>query len=134
MNVLVIDTSNFPLAIAVMNENEVIAEMMINIKKNHSIQAMPLIETMLKAANLSPKEMERIVVSMGPGSYTGVRIGVTMAKTLAWTLKIPIVGVSSLAAITGAGRHFNGLVCPVFDARRGQAYTGLYRFENSSRI
>ncbi|MEW9503262.1 tRNA (adenosine(37)-N6)-threonylcarbamoyltransferase complex dimerization subunit type 1 TsaB [Jeotgalibacillus marinus] len=134
MNVLVIDTSNFPLAIAVMNEDEVIAEMMINIKKNHSIQAMPLIETMLKAANLAPKEMDRIVVSMGPGSYTGVRIGVTMAKTLAWTLNIPVVGVSSLAAITGAGRHFNGLVCPVFDARRGQVYTGLYQFENHGLV
>ncbi|TDL31213.1 tRNA (adenosine(37)-N6)-threonylcarbamoyltransferase complex dimerization subunit type 1 TsaB [Jeotgalibacillus sp. S-D1] len=130
MNVLVIDTSNFPLSIAVMNEQAVVAETLINSKKNHSIQAMPAIEALLQSVDLQPKDLDRIVVAKGPGSYTGVRIGVTLAKTLAWTLDIPVVGVSSLASLTGAGRYFDGLVCPVFDARRGQVYTGLYAFKD----
>ncbi|PPA68452.1 tRNA (adenosine(37)-N6)-threonylcarbamoyltransferase complex dimerization subunit type 1 TsaB [Jeotgalibacillus proteolyticus] len=134
MNVLVIDTSNYPLSIAVMNDKMVIAETMINSKKNHSLQAMPAIESTLASVDLSPKDLDRIVVAQGPGSYTGVRIGVTIAKTLAWTLKIPLVGVSSLAALTGPGRYFDGLMCPVFDARRGQAYTALYRFDEGQLV
>ncbi|KIL50588.1 tRNA (adenosine(37)-N6)-threonylcarbamoyltransferase complex dimerization subunit type 1 TsaB [Jeotgalibacillus soli] len=131
MNVLAIDTSNYPLSVAVINEQEIVAEVIINIKKNHSIRAMPAVESILKEINMTPADIDRVVVAKGPGSYTGVRIGVTMAKTLAWTLNIPIVGVSSLAALTGPGRHFEGAVCPVFDARRGQAYTALYEYREN---
>ncbi|KIL48333.1 tRNA (adenosine(37)-N6)-threonylcarbamoyltransferase complex dimerization subunit type 1 TsaB [Jeotgalibacillus campisalis] len=134
MNVLVIDTSNIPLSIAVLTEQTVIAETIINSKKNHSLQAMPAIESMLRSVDLSPKDLTRIVVAKGPGSYTGVRIGVTLAKTLAWTLSIPLVAVSSLAALTGAGRYFDGYICPVFNARRGQAYTGLYAYKDQELV
>ncbi|MGD7045882.1 tRNA (adenosine(37)-N6)-threonylcarbamoyltransferase complex dimerization subunit type 1 TsaB [Jeotgalibacillus proteolyticus] len=134
MNVLVIDTSAVPLSIALLNEQTVLAETMINRKKNHSLQAMPAIESMLRSVDLAPKDLTRIVVAKGPGSYTGVRIGVTLAKTLAWTLSIPLVAVSSLAALTGPGRYFNGFVCPVFNARRGQAYTGLYTYKNQELV
>jgi tRNA threonylcarbamoyladenosine biosynthesis protein TsaB len=129
MKILGIDTSNYQLGIALASEEEVIGEYITNIKKNHSLRAMPAVEMLMKECGASPAELDRIVVAGGPGSYTGVRIGVTIAKTLAWTLNIPVVGVSSLAVLASSGRYFNGLISPLFDARRGQLYTGLYRFK-----
>lgn len=131
MKVLAIDTSNYSLGLAVVDKEQVIGEYITNVKKNHSIRVMPSIETLLKDCDLTPQDITKIVVAKGPGSYTGVRIGVTIAKTLAWTLNIPLVGVSSLAILAASvGRYFPGGVSPLFDARRGQIYTGLYQYDN----
>jgi tRNA threonylcarbamoyladenosine biosynthesis protein TsaB len=134
MKVLAIDTSNYVLGVALLEEDKVIGEYITNLKKNHSVRAMPAIEHLLKDCDVTPKELSKIVVAKGPGSYTGVRIGVTIAKTLAWSLNIPLVGVSSLAVLASAGRYFNGLIAPLFDARRGNIYTGLYRYENGQLV
>jgi tRNA threonylcarbamoyladenosine biosynthesis protein TsaB len=131
MNVLAIDTSNYALGIALINEEQVIGEYMTNMKKNHSIRVMPAIEHLMSDCDLKPADLDKIVVAKGPGSYTGVRIGVTIAKTLAWTLQIPLVGISSLEALAaGAGRYLDGYISPLFDARRGQIYTGLYQYKD----
>lgn len=131
MKVLAIDTSNYVLGVAIVDEEKVIGEVITNLPKNHSVRVMPTIEQLMKECGIKPKELERIVVAMGPGSYTGVRIGVTIAKTLAWSLQIPLVGVSSLEIVAANGRHFNGFISPLFDARRGQVYTGLYQYEGN---
>ncbi|WP_413304476.1 tRNA (adenosine(37)-N6)-threonylcarbamoyltransferase complex dimerization subunit type 1 TsaB [Bacillus sp. 1P10SD] len=129
MTVLAIDTSNYALGVALLEENQVLGEYITNLKKNHSVRIMPAIETLMSDCERVPADLTKIVVAKGPGSYTGVRIGVTIAKTLAWTLKIPLVGVSSLEILAaGTGRYFDGMVSPLFDARRGQVYTGLYQF------
>ncbi|WP_428910570.1 tRNA (adenosine(37)-N6)-threonylcarbamoyltransferase complex dimerization subunit type 1 TsaB [Niallia sp. Krafla_26] len=131
MNVLALDTSNYSLGVALINDEKVIGEYMTNMKKNHSVRVMPAIERLLSDCDMKPSDINKIVVAKGPGSYTGVRIGVTIAKTLAWTLNIPLVGVSSLEVLAASvGRHFSGFVSPLFDARRGQIYTGLYQFKN----
>ncbi|MGG5254744.1 tRNA (adenosine(37)-N6)-threonylcarbamoyltransferase complex dimerization subunit type 1 TsaB [Neobacillus sp. SM06] len=131
MTILAIDTSNNPLGVALVEEDKVLGEYITNLKKNHSIRIMPAIQTLMNECEKEPKDLTKIVVAKGPGSYTGVRIGVTIAKTLAWSLNIPLVGVSSLEILAaGTGRYFNGSVSPLFDARRGQVYTGLYRYEN----
>ncbi|ALC92550.1 hypothetical protein AM500_24390 [Bacillus sp. FJAT-18017] len=127
MKILAIDTSNYPLGVAVTDGDKVVAEYSTNLKKNHSIRIMPAIEFTLHEAGLKPADLDRIVVAEGPGSYTGVRIGVTVAKTMAWSLNIPLVGVSSLHVLAMNGRYFDGCIAPLFDARRGQAYTGLYK-------
>ncbi|WP_071396429.1 tRNA (adenosine(37)-N6)-threonylcarbamoyltransferase complex dimerization subunit type 1 TsaB [Bacillus tuaregi] len=135
MNVLAIDTSNYALGIALMDEKQVIGEYITNMKKNHSIRVMPAIEKLLIDCEMKPADLDKIVVAKGPGSYTGVRIGVTIAKTLAWTLSIPLVGVSSLEVLAaGAGRYFNGCISPLFDARRGQIYTGLYQYQDGKLV
>lgn len=131
MTILAIDTSNYPLGVALIEENQVLGEYITNLKKNHSVRIMPAIQTLMKDCERVPAQLSKIVVAIGPGSYTGVRIGVTIAKTLAWSLKIPLVGVSSIEIMAaGAGRYFEGYISPLIDARRGQVYTGLYEYQS----
>ncbi len=122
-----IETANTPLSVAVVKDGKVVAEMIQNIKLTHSAGAMPAIEEILARVGIKPNELDAIAVSEGPGSYTGVRIGVTLAKTLAWTLQKPLVGISSLKALAANASLYKGLVCPIFDARRGNVYTGVYQ-------
>ncbi|MGM0727735.1 MAG: tRNA (adenosine(37)-N6)-threonylcarbamoyltransferase complex dimerization subunit type 1 TsaB [Bacillota bacterium] len=129
MTILAIDTSNHTLGIALVKGSTVIGESITYLKKNHSVRAMPTVEALMKECGVAPSELSKIVVAKGPGSYTGVRIGVTIAKTLAWTLSIPISAVSSLETLAANGQYFDGWISPLFDARRGQVYTGLYTFE-----
>lgn len=130
MNILVIDTSNHVLGIAIMKNDQVVGQIMTNLKKNHSVRLMPAIEKLMAEVEMSVDELDRIAVAKGPGSYTGVRIGLTTAKTLAWALGTPVVGVSSLEALSYQGRFFDGFVCPFFDARRGLVYTGIYEWKD----
>lgn len=129
MNALAIDTSTYVMGVAVIKDGKIAGELMTHMKKNHSLRLMPAIRFLLEEVELEPKELQRIIVSEGPGSYTGVRIGVTTGKTLAWSLGIPVVGVSSLEILAQNGRYFQGYISPFFDARRGQIYTGLYKCE-----
>ena len=130
MTILAIDTSNLTLGVALIKDGKMIAEHISHLKKNHSVRAMPAIDELLKECGLEPNDLTQIAVAKGPGSYTGVRIGVTIAKTLAWSLNIPIKTVSSLEVLAANGRFFQGLICPLFDARRGQVYTGLYQYRD----
>ncbi|WP_332634324.1 tRNA (adenosine(37)-N6)-threonylcarbamoyltransferase complex dimerization subunit type 1 TsaB [Halalkalibacter flavus] len=123
---LAIDTSSFVMGIAVTEGDRTLGEVTTNIKKNHSIRLMPAIDQLMGEVDVKPNELEKIVVANGPGSYTGVRIGVTTAKTLAWSLNIPVIGVSSIAVLAQTGRFFQGVISPIMDARRGQVYTGHY--------
>jgi len=129
MSILSIDTSNYVLGIALVEDTKVIGEYITNLKKNHSVRVMPAIDQLLKDCDYTPDRLKKIVVAKGPGSYTGVRIGVTIAKTLAWSLNIPLVGVSSLKVLAANGRNFPGYISPLFDARRNQLYTGLYKWD-----
>lgn len=128
MNILAIDTSNRVMSIAIIQNGVVSAEKTTNIKRNHSLQLMPSITALMESIDLKAAALDKIVVAKGPGSFTGVRIGLTTAKTLAWTLNIPIVGVSSLEVLAYNGQFFDGLVCAFFDARRSQVYGGLYSY------
>ena len=125
MKVLAFDTSSKALSLAILEDKQVLAETMINIKKNHSITLMPAIDFLMGSLDWTPKDLDRIVVAQGPGSYTGLRIAVATAKTLAYTLKIELVGVSSLLALVP--EQVEGLVIPVMDARRNNVYAGFYQ-------
>ncbi|MBM7650520.1 tRNA threonylcarbamoyladenosine biosynthesis protein TsaB [Bacillus ectoiniformans] len=128
MKVLAIDTSTYALGLALLEDDQLIGEYTTDLKVNHSLRVMPAIEHLLSECGVKPKELGKIVVAKGPGSYTGVRIGVTIAKTLAWTLNIPLSGVSSLAALASSAKYYPSYISPIFDARRGRVYTGLYHF------
>ena len=107
-----------------METKQLLAETTINIKKNHSITLMPAIDFLMASLDLTPKDLDRIVVAEGPGSYTGLRIAVATAKTLAHTLNIELVGMSSLLALLP--NQEEGLVVPLMDARRNNVYAGFY--------
>lgn len=130
MKVLAFDTSSKALSLAILEDKQVLAETMINIKKNHSINLMPAIDFLMASLDLTPKDLDRIVVAEGPGSYTGLRIAVATAKTLAHTLNIELVGMSSLLALVP--RQKEGLVVPIMDARRNNVYAGFY--ENAKPV
>ncbi|GGM39592.1 tRNA threonylcarbamoyladenosine biosynthesis protein TsaB [Paraliobacillus quinghaiensis] len=127
MNILAIDTSNETMGIAIYQDNKITAEYISNNKNKHSIRLMPAIVQLMRDVDLTPKELTKIVVAKGPGSYTGVRIGLSTAKTMAWTLNIPVVGISSLETLALQARELGYAICPFFDARRGLVYTGLFQ-------
>lgn len=131
MNILAMDTSNQVLGVALLKDNHIVAEIVTSSKKNHSVRLMPAIDQLMRSGNMTPDQLDKIVVAQGPGSYTGVRIGLTTAKSMAWALDIPVVGVSSLEVLAYQGRFFNSYICPFFDARRGLVFTGLYFWGNN---
>ncbi|WP_057488854.1 tRNA (adenosine(37)-N6)-threonylcarbamoyltransferase complex dimerization subunit type 1 TsaB [Streptococcus oralis] len=130
MKVLAFDTSSKALSLAILEDKQVLAETIINIKKNHSITLMPAIDFSMASLDWTPKDLDRIVVAEGPGSYTGLRIAVATAKTLAHTLNIELVGMSSLLALVP--RQQEGLLVPLMDARRNNVYAGFY--ENAKPV
>ncbi|MTD31824.1 tRNA (adenosine(37)-N6)-threonylcarbamoyltransferase complex dimerization subunit type 1 TsaB [Planomicrobium sp. YIM 101495] len=121
-----IDTSSSPLTVGIVKDDQLLIEETQNLKINHSLTAMPLVEELMEKAGVTAKQLTHIAVGEGPGSYTGVRIGLTIAKTLAWTLGIPLHPVSSLKLLAANEEGFDGIVCPVVDARRGTAFTAAY--------
>ena len=130
MKVLAFDTSSKALSLAILEDKQVLAETTINIKKNHSITLMPAIDFLMASLDWAPKDLDRIVVAEGPGSYTGLRIAVATAKTLAHTLNIELVGMSSLLALVPCQQE--GLFVPLMDARRNNVYAGFY--ENAKPV
>lgn len=122
---LAFDTSNKAMTVALLEDGQVLADFTLNVKKNHSISLMPTIDFIMQQAGLKPSDLDRIIVAKGPGSYTGLRVAVATAKTLAYSLKIDLVGVSSLQAIA-ANVVFDGMVIPLIDARRNNVYVGFY--------
>ncbi|WBX80650.1 tRNA (adenosine(37)-N6)-threonylcarbamoyltransferase complex dimerization subunit type 1 TsaB [Virgibacillus salarius] len=131
MNILAIDTSNQVMSVAIQQNEQIIGEINTNLAKNHSVRLMPAIDQLMKDIGLMPDQLEQIVAAKGPGSFTGVRIGLSTAKTMAWALNIPIVGISSLEVLAYQGRFFNGLICPFFDARRGMVYSSTYQWQGT---
>ncbi|HLQ75464.1 MAG TPA: tRNA (adenosine(37)-N6)-threonylcarbamoyltransferase complex dimerization subunit type 1 TsaB [Alloiococcus sp.] len=135
MKVIAIDTSNKAMAVALADKGQIVAVKKINIKRNHSIQLMPTIEELVKEVKWQPTDIERIAVANGPGSYTGVRIAVTTAKALAWSLKADLITYSSLESmVLGQPYMPDQLLVPLFDARRGHVYTGMYRLNAEGKL
>lgn len=125
MKIAAFDTSSKALTLAILEDETLLAQMTLNIKKNHSITLMPAIDFLMNSLDMKPTDLDRIVVAQGPGSYTGLRMAVATAKTLAHTLKIELVGVSSLLALVP--EQVEGLVIPIMDARRNNVYAGFYQ-------
>lgn len=137
MKILAIDTSNQPLSVAILEGQKLLAQTTLTVGKNHSVTLMPVIADLLNKSNLKPKDLKRIIVAKGPGSYTGLRIGVTAAKTLAFSLGIELVGVSSLEVLAANCSNNIGaetLLVPLFDARRENVFAGAYRWQEGQLV
>ncbi|PTM53248.1 tRNA (adenosine(37)-N6)-threonylcarbamoyltransferase complex dimerization subunit type 1 TsaB [Desmospora activa] len=127
MKMLALDTSTLVLGVAVIDGERLLGQVTTNLHKNHSVRLMPTVSHLLQELELKPAELEAIAVARGPGSYTGVRIGFTTAKTMAWSLNLPLYPISSLVALAMNGNRFPGGIIPLFDARRKRVYTGWFQ-------
>ena len=114
------------MSVATVEDGLLVAEYTRNGKLQHSTQLMPAINQVMEASGWKPKELNQIAVTKGPGSYTGVRIGATIAKTLAWTLNIPLVPISSLQVLAANALLSKKKIVPLIDARRKNVYAGVY--------
>lgn len=127
MRVLAIDSSNQTMSIATIENSFIIGECTTHVKRHHSERLMPAIHNLMNEVEWEPKTLDRIMVAGGPGSYTGLRIGVTVAKTLAISLEKELISVSSLEVLAANRIGTSRYIVPFFDARRGNVYTGLYQ-------
>ncbi len=134
MNVLAMDTSAVTASCAIRNEKGIIAQSELRNGLTHSQTILPMITDMLKNAHISLDEIDLLAVNVGPGSFTGVRIGVAAVKGLAFTRNIPCAAVSTLESMVYPlrGLPIAGIVCAVMDARRGQVYNALFSVEGGS--
>lgn len=127
MLTLALDTSSPVLTVAVGDGEKIIAETTTWLPRGHMAKLLPAIDGLLKDAGLTVHNVEVIVIGSGPGSYTGLRIGMVIARTLAQLLKVPILGIPSLDAIAQRNKEEGALICPVVDAKRGEVYAAFYR-------
>lgn len=125
MKIVAIDTSTKQLSVALSDGQQILAEASYVTSLNHATKLMPLLERMMQEVNWSPQDLTRIVIADGPGSYTGLRIGATTAKTLAYTLGIDLVPVSTLE-LMAASAGATGRILAIQDARRGTGFVGFY--------
>ena len=131
MKILGIDTSSSSLSVAVMDNDLLKGEFTLNHKLTHSEQMMPLLDSLLSHLELKMSDIDLIGVSVGPGSFTGIRIGVAAANAMSMALDIPVVGISSLEAMAYTAGETAYTIVSTFDAQRDRFYFNAYRFENS---
>lgn len=126
MKILAIETSAKSVSAAVVENGVSLASAYQNMGLTHSRTLMPLVDGMLSAAGLRVQDMDLLAAANGPGSFTGLRIGVSALKGLAWALEKPCCGVSTLAAMARNLAHMEGLIICAMDARRNQVYNALF--------
>ena len=129
MLLLAFETSAKAASVALFDGGKLLGEAYQNTGLTHSQTLMVMAEDLLKQCGHSAQELEAVAVAAGPGSFTGVRIGVAAAKGFAWGKELPCYGVSTLESMALGLGAFDGIVCPVMDARRSQVYNALFRVE-----
>ncbi len=127
IKILAIESSGLVAGAAIVTEEKVVAELNVNLKLTHSETLLPMVDNVVKMTGTDLSEIDAIAVSAGPGSFTGLRIGSATAKGLGLALDKPIVPVVTTEILAMNAFGFNGIICPIMDARRSQVYTGLYR-------
>ena len=129
MKILAVDTATTSCSVAIAEDKNLLAEMTIDNKQTHSRHLTLLIQDVIRMAGISLSEIDGFAVTKGPGSFTGLRIGMSTVKGLAMASGRPVVGVPTLEALALQSGICEMLVCPLLDARRGEVYFASYRFE-----
>ena len=132
--ILAFETSAKAASVALHDGSKLLAESYQNTGLTHSQTLMVMAEDMLKQCGYTAKDVTAVAVAAGPGSFTGVRIGVAAAKGMAWGLQVPCYGVSTLEAMAKNLGIYDGVACAVMDARRNQVYNGLFRAEKGAIV
>jgi tRNA threonylcarbamoyladenosine biosynthesis protein TsaB len=127
MRILALDTSTVTVGLALLDEEKVLAEGSWDLGVNHSQVLLPALESLLLIAGMMIGQIDLFACTLGPGSFTGLRIGISTIKGFALATEKPVVGVSTLEALARGAATVSTLICPMLDARRGQVYAALYR-------
>ncbi len=134
MKILAIDTATNVMSAAVLSEKKLISEDIIDYKLKHSKTLMPTLDSILKSVELSYFDFDYFAAVNGPGSFTGLRIGLSTIKALAQVTNKPVIPVSTLESLAYNISFSNGIICPILDARREQVYTALFESSNNGTI
>lgn len=134
MLTLAFESSAKAASVALVRDGKLISQYSQCSGLTHSRTLLPMAEDMLKNAELSLDKVDLFAVAQGPGSFTGIRIGVSTVKGLSWAAEKPCVGVSTLEAMAWHGLSAGGYVCPVMDARRSQVYNALFKIEDGKPV
>ncbi|WP_055071456.1 tRNA (adenosine(37)-N6)-threonylcarbamoyltransferase complex dimerization subunit type 1 TsaB [Clostridium massiliamazoniense] len=130
MIILSVDSSSSTATCALVKEDKILGEINLNDKKEHSVILMDLIDSLLTRYNLTLDDIDGFAISEGPGSFTGLRIGMATIKGLAFGSNKPCLAISTLDTLAYNVINFNGIICPIMDALRGNVYTNLYKNNN----
>ncbi|MCR4647961.1 MAG: tRNA (adenosine(37)-N6)-threonylcarbamoyltransferase complex dimerization subunit type 1 TsaB [Lachnospiraceae bacterium] len=128
MKILALDSSGLVASVAYLEDGKIKGNINVNYQKTHSQTLLPMLDELVKTLDINLSEVDCIAVANGPGSFTGLRIGVATVKGLGLSLRKDIVPVSTLEALSLNWYGANGIVCPIMDARRSQVYAAAYRF------
>lgn len=126
MKILSIDTSSNLCSVALLEDNQTIQELMIDDNKTHSQNLMPLIQDLFVKSNIGLSEIDLIACNKGPGSFTGIRIGIATAKAIAEVSNIPVIGISSLDCLAYNVPNATGVICSLIDANNNQVYSAIF--------
>ena len=128
MRILAVDSSGLVATVAILEDDQTVAEYTVNYKKTHSQTLLPMLDEIVKMTEFDLSTIDAIAVSGGPGSFTGLRIGAATAKGLGLALDKPLIHIPTVDGLAYNLYGCTGLICPIMDARRKQVYTGLYTF------
>ncbi|MCQ2969356.1 MAG: tRNA (adenosine(37)-N6)-threonylcarbamoyltransferase complex dimerization subunit type 1 TsaB [Clostridium sp.] len=130
MIVLSMDSSSLVTTVALLKDEHLLGEFTLNFKREHSVILMEKIEMLLNDCNIDISEVDGFVVSKGPGSFTGLRIGMATVKGLSMGTNKPYISISSLDALAYSLINFDGIICPIMDALRDSVFTCMYKSSN----
>ena len=134
MKILGIDTSSLSASVAVIEDDKLICEYTVNTKKTHSQKLMPMIENMLNLSDIDINDIDLLTVCEGPGSFTGLRIGMSVAKAISHVNKLPIISVNSVELLAGNMDLCDRKICTILDAQKTQVYTGKYEYVDNKLV
>ncbi|MDD6213400.1 MAG: tRNA (adenosine(37)-N6)-threonylcarbamoyltransferase complex dimerization subunit type 1 TsaB [Clostridiales bacterium] len=134
MKILGIESSSLVASVALLQDEILIAEYTVNYKRTHSQTLLPMLDEIVQMTETELEDLDGIAVSAGPGSFTGLRIGSATAKGLGLALNKPLLAVPTVDAMAYQLYGCSHWICPIMDAKRGQVYTGIYRFEREFEV
>lgn len=134
MKILAVDTSSMVASVAILENTTLLAEYSVNNGKTHSQKLMSMIRGLMEDLGLKPRDMDVYAAASGPGSFTGLRIGVTTVKAMAYAAEKPVAGVVTLDGLAYNIAPCDFLLCPMLDARNNQVYTALYKWEKNNQV
>jgi tRNA threonylcarbamoyladenosine biosynthesis protein TsaB len=130
MKILSLDSATESATCAILDDNKILGEITFNYKKQHSVILMPMIDELFNNTGINISDIDGFVSSKGPGSFTGLRIGMATIKGLSQGTKKPFVTISTLDSLAYNLAYTSGIICPILDALRDNVYTALYTFDN----